>query len=133
MAESLNRAAQHLLFHGGCLFALIAAGQALALENLPDPTRPPASLHAGASTTSSAPAEPVLQSVLISPGRKVAVISGETVQVGDRIGDARVVRIAEGEVVLAHGGQPQILKLFPGLEKRRTKGGAAARETGRQQ
>jgi MSHA biogenesis protein MshK len=72
-----------------------------------------------------------LQSVLISPKRKVAVINGDTVQVGDRVGDARVVRIVEGEVVLARGGQWQTLKLFPGIEKRRTKGGAETRETGR--
>lgn len=125
MAESLMKAVM--------LAISVAVAADAAAQTLPDPTRPPASLHAAASTVPSTPASPVLQSVLISPGRKVAVISGETVQVGDRVGDARVVRIAEGEVVLVRDGQPQTLKLFPGIEKRRTKSGAETREAGRRQ
>lgn len=134
MAESLNRAARRVLLHGGWLLMTLAvAGQALAQENLPDPTRPPVMMQAHGEAASSGPGEPVLQSVLISPGRKVAIISGETVQMGDRVGEARVVRIAEGQVVLARGGQTQTLKLFPGIEKRRAKGGTSARDTGRRQ
>lgn len=133
MAQSVNSVIRHLVWHCSCLVMLAAAGQALAQNNLPDPTRPPASMHAGGAAATAGPGEPVLQSVLISPQRKVAVISGETVQVGDRVGEARVMRISEGEVVLARDGKPQSLKLYPGIEKRRTKSGAEARETGRRQ
>jgi len=131
MAESLKPVIGRFLLCAGCL--TMAAYQAHAAESLPDPTRPAQANGAAGQSASGAGATPVLQSVLISPRRKVAVISGETVQVGDRIGDGRVVRIAEGEVALARDGQIQILKLFPGLEIRRTKVQSSARETGRRQ
>ncbi|TCS39083.1 MSHA biogenesis protein MshK [Paucimonas lemoignei] len=133
MAQSVNSVMRRVMFHCGCLLMLAGSGQVLAQTHLPDPTRPPVSLHAGAAAEASGSGAPVLQSVLISPKRKVAVISGETVQVGDRIGDARVTKISEGEVVLSRDGKPQSLKLFPGIEKHRTKSGAEARETGRRQ
>ena len=111
-----------------CSILLLASSSAIqAQENLPDPTRPPAGMGASAPAASG----PVLQSVLISPGRKLAVISGETVQVGDRFGEARVTRIAEGEVVLIRGEKSQTLRLFPGIEKRQAKGGRPVRESGR--
>jgi len=57
--------------------------------------------------------------VLISPTRRVAVIDGQTVALGEKFGEARVVRIAEDEVVLRNGQDQQVLKLFPAIEKRR--------------
>lgn len=67
---------------------------------------------------SAAPASgPVLQSVLIAPGRRSAVIGGQLVVEGDLFGDAKVVRISEGEVLLSGPGGEQTLKLFPGIEK----------------
>jgi hypothetical protein len=59
----------------------------------------------------------VLQSVLIAPGRSVAVIDGETVKVGSRVGDAKVVRIDETGVTLAQSGKTEILTLFPDAKK----------------
>jgi len=132
MAESVSMAARATSLCCGIL--LLACGsKAMAAQSLPDPTRPPATLIVGATAVASAASGPTLQSVLISPGRKVAVISGQTVQVGGMVGDARVVRIAEGEVVLVRGGQSQTLKLFPGVEKRQAKSGASVREAGRRQ
>lgn len=95
---------------------LVAAG-AFA-QALQDPTRPPASLMAGASGSSGpvAPEGPHLQSILIarSPGgRHVAVIDGETVRPGDSFKGARVERMTQSEVVLSKGGKKQVLKLFP--------------------
>ncbi len=118
MAEFMKMLSRRLAA-GSCLACLLGlAAQAATPENLPDPTRPPAALgEAGATAVASGP---VLQSVLISPGRRVAVISGQTVQVGDKVGDARVARITEGEAVLVRDGKSQTLKLFPGLEKRRS-------------
>ncbi len=89
-------------------------------------------LTAGGDATAPVATGPVLQSVLISRGRKVAVISGQAVQVGDSVGDARVARISEGEAVLIRDGQSQTLKLFPGLEKRRTGSAQGARVHDRQ-
>ena len=91
-----------------------------AADNLSDPTRPPASTagfeHGQVATETTGP---VLQSVLISSGRRVAVISGQNVKLGEKFGDARVVRITESEVVLKNGKDTQTLKLFPDVEKRR--------------
>lgn len=86
-------------------------------QPLPDPTRPPAgSVTAGEETASAA--RPILQSVLISPKRMEAIVSGKTVRVGDRVGEARVVRIAENEIILRIGKDLEVLKLFPDIEKR---------------
>jgi MSHA biogenesis protein MshK len=101
-----------------CAFAITPLAHA---DNLPDPTRPPAVLgQAGDGGASSSEAgRPVLQSVLISPGRTMAMISGRMVRVGDRVGEARVIKISETEVVLRNGKELETLKLFPGVEKRR--------------
>jgi MSHA biogenesis protein MshK len=86
-----------------------ATAQALA-----DPTRPPGMLEAepGAGTTSA----PVLQSVMISPAARTAIIGGETVRLGGRYGEARVVKITESEVVLRSAGGTEILRMYPGVE-----------------
>ena len=94
-------------------------GEAWAAENFTDPTRPPASIGGiepnGVALESSGP---VLQSVLIAAGRKIAVISGQNVKLGEKFGEARVVSITESEVVLKNGKDRQTLRLFPDVEKR---------------
>jgi MSHA biogenesis protein MshK len=81
-----------------------------------DPTRPPGALEnlAGAA----APGAPRLESVLIAPDRRVAVISGQQVTVGSRFGDGRVVRITESEVVIRTPGGDESLKLLAASGKR---------------
>jgi hypothetical protein len=59
-----------------------------------------------------------LQSVMISPTRKAAIISGVMVRLGEKYGDAVLVKVAENEVVLRSGNENQVLKLHPGVEKR---------------
>ncbi len=119
-SEMAARALPASVFHF-CLFTfafcLLPFSSATANEVLRDPTRPPAALYTpdgwGEIETG-----PVLQSVRISQGRYTAVISGETVRVGSRYGEARVIRIRETEVVLKTGDSLQTLKLFPDVEKR---------------
>jgi hypothetical protein len=60
----------------------------------------------------------ILQSVMISPTQRAAIISGIMVKVGEKFGDAVLIRVAENEVVLRSGGAQQVLKLYPGVEKR---------------
>jgi len=98
-------------------FCLLPFSSATAAEALRDPTRPPAVLYAPADGA-GIETGPVLQSVLISQGRRTAVISGRSVKVGDRFDDGRVIRINETEVVLKTGSGLQTLKLFPDVEKR---------------
>ncbi len=90
-----------------------------AAQVLTDPTRPPGAL---AVTTSDGMVSsgPVLQSVKLSQGRKVAMISGEMVALGGRYGSARLVKLTESEAVLKDGAETTVLKLFPLVEKRMT-------------
>lgn len=99
------------------LLPVPAAAQALA-----DPTRPPAALGSSAADSDKPEEPPALQSVLISPQRRVAIINGRSVQVGDKVGQARVARILENEVVLRDGKEVQVLKLFPQVEKKSAAG-----------
>ncbi|HMJ49836.1 MAG TPA: MSHA biogenesis protein MshK [Burkholderiales bacterium] len=101
-------------------------------ENLPDPTRPPQEPAAAAASAASAAVPssvPLLQSVLISPRHKVAIIDGKLVVLGGMYGTARVVKISESEVVLNEGGNLQTLKLFPGVEKKTPQIGGATDPT----
>ena len=120
MAEHLSRT-----FRAAILCAM-AGGLAGVIHNpvlaqgLIDPTRPPTVTLADESAVGEAGegAMPVLQSILISPSRRQAIISGKTVTVGEKVGDAKIVRITENTVILRNGRELQTLKLFPGIEKR---------------
>ena len=97
----------------------LAALQPAWPQALSDPTKPPA----GFQSVAQGPAGParsglVLQSVLISADSRSAIINGEHVMLGEKIGGVRLVRVAETEVVLLAGGAPRTLKLFPGVDKR---------------
>lgn len=105
------------------LCAALAAGVSLAAAEgraqiVRDPTRPPAALAQELPEGAEAPAGPVLQSVLISPAGRLAIISGERVALGQKYGDAVLVRITETEAVLKSAAGLQVLKLYPGVEKR---------------
>ena len=100
-----------------CACSLILIDYPARAENLPDPTRPPSEFEAaaGGAAVSSGP---MLQTVLISPRHKIAIINGETVKLGGMYGSARVVKISESGVVLNEGGSFQTLRLYPGVEKK---------------
>lgn len=86
-------------------------------ETLPDPTRPPAEAGYMGSAVAAVASGPVLQSVMIAPGRRTAVISGQLLMEGELFGEAKLVRIAEGEVVLSSPEGQQTLRLFPDVVK----------------
>jgi len=98
---------------------LLAGAQAAAQQGLLDPTRPPTVAPSPQATAErAAPPGPLLQSVLLAPGRKIAVINGEPIALGEKLGEATLVRITETEVVLKHGREMRVLKLYPSVEKR---------------
>lgn len=96
---------------------LLAPGAAFS-QAINDPTRPPAGLAAEDDAGGDAGGGILLQSVMISPARKAAIINGVMVRLGEKYGDAVLVRVAESEVVLKSGDMRQVLKLHPGVEKR---------------
>ena len=82
-----------------------------------DPTRPPnVSSEEGAAATMQA--GPRLESVLIAPDRRLAVINGQQVRLGGKYGEGQVVQITETEVVIRNGEGTQTLRLLPEAQKR---------------
>jgi hypothetical protein len=99
--------------------ALLAPGTAPAMaQALTDPTRPPGETAAEVPAVAGA-ASPVnrLQSVIISPTRKAAIINGVLVELGGKYGDAVLTKVTEDEVVLSRDSSREVLKLFPAVEK----------------
>jgi MSHA biogenesis protein MshK len=93
---------------------VMAAGIAYAAP-FTDPMRPPRTADAERGAASAGPR---LESVLIAPDRRVAVISGQQVTIGSRIGDGYVIRITESEVLIRRPDGEEALKLFAGEAKR---------------
>lgn len=103
----------------GVLLALVLPVGASA-DDLPDPTRPPAAIMAPAAE-GLGPVEEAstgLQSIIISSKRRAAIIDGETVELGGRHGDARLVEVNESSVVLKGPQGKEVLTLFPGVKIR---------------
>ena len=112
--------------HG--LFRLLLAGWvavATALAQVPDPTRPTGVLvtpgavgTVGTVGAAVVPVETGVQTVILRPkGKSAAVIGGQYVEVGGKLGDKRVVKITESEVVLQGEGGREIMKVTPDIEK----------------
>lgn len=103
-----------------------------AAESLPDPTRPPIDL--GAATGGAAEAAPAaaaprgLQSTIISPHYRAAIINGETVRLGGKSGDSRLIEVREGSVVLQSAQGRRVMELFPGVRIKQIE--TAPRESG---
>src|SRR3954447_5757977 len=89
-------------------------------QGLTDPTRPPSGFDvtAVAKSAEAEPAALVLESVLIHPASRTAIISGERLALGQKIRGLRLVKIADTEVVLLDGGERRTLKLYPSVQKK---------------
>ena len=110
---------------------LLSAGAAAQAQSngaaLADPTRPPSGV-AAPGADGETPRGRVLQSVLIPrKGRPQAVIDGQLLELGQRYGDARLVKISEREVVLDGPQGMERLLLTPGVEKTNISNGQAKR------
>jgi MSHA biogenesis protein MshK len=102
------------------LMLLAFAAHGAYAEQFVDPTRPPEAAGFAQQGNRDVASAPALQSVLISPQRRLAIINGKTVKVGEKFGTSRVVSITETEVVLQNGKDLKTLKLFPDVQKRLT-------------
>lgn len=99
------------------LVALIGMGVAHSVlaQAMPDPTRPPGSTEYG----TSGPVESGLQSIVRRQGEKpMAIIHGELIPLGGKVGEARLIAIHEDSVVLrAADGSRETLTMTPGISK----------------
>ena len=109
-----------------------SVGGAFAQAGLKDPMRPPNVVPGLAAEEGARPqsARFQLQSVLISPHRKLAVIDGRTVLLGGKLDEATLVGISETQVTLKQGEQFSTLELYPGIERKpvQQEGGADKRK-----
>lgn len=94
------------------LFSLTAAAQ------VADPTRPADAPMADGSSSNTGNSLG-LQAIIVRPGkgRSTALIAGQTVRLGSKVGEKRVVKIAENEVVLQGDNGQEILRLTPSIQK----------------
>ena len=108
-------------FHGRPCSLFYDISSPLAAQGLPDPTQPPAGIYdmqgggQGAATVTRPRANNGLQSVIISPQRRAAIINGTTVELGEKIGGAKLIEVNEGGVVLQGNRGRRVLALFPGV------------------
>lgn len=109
--------------------ATLAAG-AVSAQITNDPSRPPSG-YADVENSGVASVGPVLQSVMITPTLKAAIINGEMVKLGGKFGNAHLVKVSENEVVLRNNEEIQVLKMYPGVEKRESARSAAKAPTKR--
>lgn len=102
-------------FIGLLAVALLLAGEhGFAQETLRDPTRP----YSAPVMLDASPARFVVNAIVNSDKRRLAIINGRRVGVGDEIGGASVVAIRMGEVVLRVDDEEQTLTLNRGARRR---------------
>lgn len=96
------------------LALLAASGNAIATEQLQDPTRP-SGFVATPSARADTPQRPefVLNALWIAPGRRSALINNRRVTVGDSVGTAHVLDIRRDAVVLLRGNERLTLRVLP--------------------
>jgi MSHA biogenesis protein MshK len=99
------------------LVALLGGMSGAWAQVMNDPTRPPATIDSGPGEVDAGDGSR-LQSVMIWPSGRAAIINGVMVKQGEKYGDAVLVRVEESEVVLRRGAESQVLKLYPAVEKR---------------
>lgn len=99
---------------------LLAAsiGTGAARAQLPDPTRPPGAELAAEAGGVVVPVESGVQTIIMRrDGKSVAVVNGRHVGVGDMLGEKRVVKISESEVVVMGESGREVLKATPAIGK----------------
>lgn len=108
----------------GATFMLLTAFA--SAEVLLDPTRPPAALMAPVDAVVVEPPKPAgLQSVIVSKERSAAIIDGQTVELGGKYGDVRLIEVSDTGVILQGARGKQVMTLFPGvsISKKKVKTG----------
>lgn len=91
------------------VFLIISSTTALAQGERHDPMRPPTQAEIaawfgdGSQANERSPFR--LQSILLAPERRIAIIDGQRLRVGERLDDAEVQSIEPGRVVLERQGE----------------------------
>lgn len=116
MAQGLTMRTKLLkCVYGALSLLLFLLSSAVVAQALPDPTRPPAEINAASSVAPQTAAKTGLQSIIISPQRRAAIINGQTVEVGEKYGNTKLIEVNERGVVLMGAQGKQVLTLFPSV------------------
>jgi hypothetical protein len=89
-----------------------------AVAQVPDPMRPADTPIADGSSLNTYNSSG-LQAIVVRPGkrRSTALIAGQTVHLGSKVGEKRVVKIIENEVTLQGNDGREVLRLTPSIQK----------------
>jgi len=101
--------------------AMGGAAPAAGQSALNDPMRPPSALDAApaASGPAAKPAANGLQTIILHrKGKPIAVINGVSVELGGKIGEARLVKLSDSEAVLQGPQGREVLRLTPAAGKK---------------
>ena len=111
----------------------LGAPRSLA-QGLSDPTRPPREIIGGfADTYEPGASWSPAQVVIISKDRHQVTINGRTVNLGERYGNATVVRISDEEIVLQRPEATETIKLYSSIQRKRHWPAARADNAGKQE
>lgn len=108
-----------VLLPGVLLLGASAWANETSVPDVRDPTTPLG--HIATSASKSAAQQFALNSILISPQRKLAIINGKTLREGQTVpgsGNVKVQRISAQSVVLQQADQTWVLRLSPSIVKR---------------
>ena len=112
--------AKHLIIKNMSPFVLLVLMLGLhsfaLAESLKDPTLPPANLNSEANLVNAdgqlLPTGPMLQSVMLGAQYRAAIIDGQKVVLGQKYGDATLIKLSEREALLRNpDGTTQTLSL----------------------
>ncbi|HYR34087.1 MAG TPA: hypothetical protein VEQ87_07355 [Burkholderiales bacterium] len=92
----------------------------VALAQFADPMAPPGVAPAGGTDSSVSRGTPTeLQGIISGPGRRLALINGSVVQVGETIpGNGELLSVDADSAVVRSGEQRILLRLHPELRKK---------------
>ena len=108
------RGKQILLASVAAALALMGAAHVSA-EAINDPMQPPGREMAGRGKagTPAAATRYRLDSVIIAPNRRQAIINGQRLSLGESIGGSRLIDVQATQVTLLVGGKSHVLTLLP--------------------
>lgn len=101
------------------LFSVRVLANDVSARDVRDPTTPLG--HVATNATASGAKQFSLNSILISPQRKLAIINGSTLREGQTVpgtGNVKVQRISAQAVVLQQADQTWVLRLSSSIMKR---------------
>lgn len=99
------------------LLGLTALQGLAALPASGDPTRPPAAVAIVAGSVPATVTQWRLESVIMAPDSRRAVINGQRVREGDALGNGRVLAIDAGGVWVRIEGERRRLRMHRALDK----------------